>query len=131
MTTHATLREHAGTLLDGLGTTVDHIAATLRRQRAVGTPNDAMRCVVARYLNAVLCAEPAVKAVGVTHRDLHILVRSRLRRRVIVPLPAPMQEFVTAFDAVRFPELVAALAPLTPPASPSPPVQFPQAAAPR
>jgi hypothetical protein len=46
-------------------------------------------------------------------------------------LPAPVQEFVAAFDSVRFPELVSALAGLHAPGDPPPATQLPLAAATR
>jgi len=100
------VRVHIQELLDHLGTSPAEIARHLCDEGARGTPNASTDCVLARYLNAVLRGDPLIRSVAVTRTHVHIRLRPRGRRRVVLALHTPLAEFVLGFDAQRYPELV-------------------------
>src|SRR5579875_2824146 len=59
---------------------------------------------VARYLNAVVGAEPDINSVSVG-RSVVWMSRRGLRPAVRVSIPAPVRQFIMAFDAGVHPEL--------------------------
>ena len=115
MNSSLAVRAHIQDLLDDLGPSAADVACLLDDVGVRGTPNASTDCVLARYLNAVLRADPLVRSVAVTRTHVHVRLRPRSRRRLVLVLPAPLAEFVLGFDAQRYPQLVgAAPAALTP-----------------
>ena len=111
MSEYRQLKRQVGDLLVGLGTTADEVASTLDAAGVRGTPRSNRSCPIALYLSAVMCADPRVRSVTVGHCSMVIaLVAPDLRPagRLLVQLPKPVRHFVSAFDALRYPENVRA-----------------------
>jgi hypothetical protein len=106
LTKRSVLRLSTLGLLDGLGDTVSRIAESLRNQGVTGEPSSSRDCVVARYLDAVIGADPAVDRVIVLRERVEVRMRKRLQPRVFVRTPPPIENFIRAFDANAFPELL-------------------------
>jgi hypothetical protein len=72
---------------------------------ARGLRQDAERCVLASYLNAVLGADARVGTVAVGTAVTVIKPSRRWARKVTVRHPAGVEAFVRAFDAGTYPVL--------------------------
>jgi hypothetical protein len=103
---HPTLRPLVRALLTGLGASGSEVARYLAEREVAGTAGDRNHCAVARFLSAVVGAEPGVRSVQVFRR-LAVLNLERRWPWTFVVLPKPVRRFVAAFDAGCFPELVA------------------------
>jgi hypothetical protein len=113
------LRNQIAGLLDELGDDARQVAASLAAAGVQGTPRDAQDCAIARYVGAVVVADPRVRSVTVYNAGLAIRSIRRWRRPIDVPLPGPVRGFIVAFDAERFPALMRPNA--SPPLGPVPP----------
>lgn len=99
------LRQATKELVEELGGTPDEVSKSLSSYGVRGRPRDSARCAVARYLCTVINAEPTVTEVLVTERELR-LVRSGARAAVRVRLPKATVDFIRAFDAGVYPQLM-------------------------
>jgi hypothetical protein len=103
------LKQRTTGLLKGLGSTADEVAESLGRSGVEGVPKSNRSCAVARYVTAVMGGEPGVRSVAVGPCSLVVnLVRpedARPAGRLLVQLPKPVRQFVSAFDAGQFPDL--------------------------
>jgi len=93
-------------LLDDLGLQPGDIAESLARAGVVGRPRDSEACALASYLHAVLSGEGAIRRVQVGTSSLRITWESPWRRRLSLPHPAGVVDFVKAFDLGAFPQLL-------------------------
>lgn len=97
-------------LLVGLGDSPDDVAEALLASGVHGVPRDNRACAIALYLSALLGTEPWVRSVTVGQCSLMITLVSpsdaRPAGRLWVQLPRAVREFVAAFDARRYPEVV-------------------------
>ncbi len=119
MSEYRQLKRQVGDLLVGLGATADEVASSLEAAGVRGTPRSNRTCPIALYLSAVMGADPRVRSVTVGHCSMVIaLVAPDLRPagRLLLQLPKPVRRFVSAFDALKYPESVR---------RPSVPVQIP------
>lgn len=107
MIARRSIRRGTKRVLEALGDDLVTVASTLDAYGARGTPRSADDCVVARYLGAVLGADPAIVSVAVWQRGVRIRWASRRRRSMLVPLPRGVAQFIAEFDAGRFPQLIA------------------------
>ena len=124
MSEYRQLKRQVGNLLSGLGVTPDQVASSLEDAGVRGTPRSNRTCPIALYLSAVMGADPRVRSVTVGHCSIVIaLVTPDLRPagRLLVQLPKPVRHFVSAFDALKYPQVARRLrtAPLPVPAMPS------------
>jgi hypothetical protein len=92
-------------LTEALGSTPAAVAGSLADLRIRATPKSLTDCALARYLNPVVTSEPFVVKRSVTNRSIH-LARSRGHLPIVVQLPAPLANFIRAFDAGCYPELI-------------------------
>ena len=93
-----------------LGSDLCAIACSLEAHGVHGMRRNAEECALARYVRAVVESEPGISRVLVWQESIRVVWTSRLRRPVVLPLPSSLVEFVAAFDAGRFPRLVASSA---------------------
>lgn len=100
------LRERMSQLIGGLGQSERQVALSLRGYGARGVPRDGRGCVLARYLNAVVGADPEVRSLTVLVDCLSIGLARRCRPAVVVLLPEPLSRFVAGFDDYAYPELI-------------------------
>lgn len=98
------VRHSVRSLLDELGHTEAEVSQSLRDAGVSGTRGDPRECAIARYLGAVVGAEPGISGVSVG-RTVLWLSRRGMRPAVRVTLPVPVRRFVAAFDAGVHPEL--------------------------
>jgi hypothetical protein len=109
MSEYRQLKRQVGDLLVGLGTTADEVASSLDASGVRGTPRSNRTCPVALYLSAVMGADPRVRSVTVGHCSMVIALATpdlRPAGRLLVQLPKPVRRFVSAFDALKYPENV-------------------------
>jgi hypothetical protein len=109
MSEYRQLKRQVGDLLVGLGTTPDEVASSLGAAGVRGTPRSNRTCPIALYLSAVMGADPRVRSVTVGHCSMVIALATpdlRPAGRLVVQLPKPVRRFVSAFDALRYPENV-------------------------
>jgi hypothetical protein len=66
------------------------------------------------YVGAVVAADNRVKSITVEDTRLTIRPAKRWSRPIAVRLPRSVRDFITGFDAERFPRLLAPPAPLPP-----------------
>lgn len=102
----ATVRRQTEELLAALGDTPTRVAATLASAGVKGTPANSRECAVAVYLDAVVAADSRVRGVKVCKSEVLVERTGWWRRSVVVPLPTPVRQFIAAFDARTFPELL-------------------------
>jgi hypothetical protein len=95
------LEEH----VQGFGTTADGVADSLSALGVRGTPGDVTGCAIARYMQAVVGAEPSVSEVMVSEHKLRV-TRKWGRFPITVSLPRAVTSFVREFDAGGYPQLV-------------------------
>ncbi len=96
-------------MLDGLGASPDEVAATLMAADVHGVPTDNYSCAIAVYMNSLLAGEPCIRSVAVGHCSLVISLVHEDHRpagRLHVQLPKPVRQFVAAFDARQYPEVM-------------------------
>ncbi len=104
------LKRQTRTLLAELGTSPDEVFESLNAAGVHGVPRDNRSCAVARYLTALMGADPRIRAVNVGHCSLLIDTAAppefRPSGRLLVQLPKPVRQFVAAFDARRYPAII-------------------------
>jgi hypothetical protein len=98
------IRRAAETLLADLGATEATVFRSLQEAGVAGSRGDPRDCVIARYLNAVVGADPDVTNVSVG-RSVVWLSRRGLRPAVRVTIPTAVRQFILAFDAGVHPEI--------------------------
>ena len=109
MSEYRQLKRQVGDLLVGLGSTPDEVASSLEASGVRGTPRSNRNCPIALYLSAVMGADPRVRSVTVGHCSMVIALATpdlRPAGRLLVQLPKPVRRFVSAFDALKYPENV-------------------------
>lgn len=106
------IRRQAKALVGSLGDYSSEVAATLAASGVRGVPRNPFECAVSRYLHAVISAEEGIEEVGVgalspwaNRSELNLRLGSSPRRPIRVQLPGPVHEFLSEFDAGRFPGL--------------------------
>lgn len=93
-------------MLRSLGNDPTTIARRLRDLGVRGTPGSTTECAIARFLSAVVAADPGVRMLKV-YRDSITVVPSRWwRLDRVVELGEPLCRFVARFDEGGFPELI-------------------------
>lgn len=102
----AVLRQAINELLADLGGDPKTVASTLVAAGVRGVRTDVRNCALASYLNAIVLADPRVQGVVVKSKVAVIERTGWWRRPVTILLPLSVRQFVTAFDAYEFPELV-------------------------
>jgi hypothetical protein len=100
------IRKEGRQLLGALGDDAGQVAASLTAVGVRGKPASTEGCAIAVYLAAVVGADPGVSSIKVDRRHLRISLRSRRYPAVRLRLPTPVREFISAFDAKRYPSLV-------------------------
>jgi hypothetical protein len=104
------LKNQTRDLLVELGTSRTEVARTLRSLGVRAVPNDPQDCAVAVYLRAVMGADRRIRSFAVQSGDVKVLVDEpkwfRLPNVVRVLLPAPVRDFIAAFDGRVYPDLV-------------------------
>ena len=108
------IREQTRELLGGLGHDAEQVAISLAAQGVRGKPRSAQGCAIAVYVGAVIAADNRVRSITVEDTRLTIRPAKRWSRPVAVRLPRPVRDFITGFDAERYPRLLAVPAPLPP-----------------
>jgi hypothetical protein len=101
----AVLKHEVSVLLDQLGSTPEAVGESLRRAGVRGDPFLVSRCPVARYLHAVVGAEPNVGKIKVGLYKT-VINGPRWWRPMTIGLPLPVRLFVLGFDRGQFPELL-------------------------
>ena len=101
-----TIRSATVGLLGGLGRTSTDVASTLESAGVRGVPRSGTSCAVARYLNAVMAADPEVQGVMVSCEGVTVSVRQWWSPDIMVPVPAPVRQFIRQFDSGDFSGLV-------------------------
>jgi hypothetical protein len=109
------LRSETRQLLAALGQDADQVATSLAAGGVRGKRTSTRECAVAVYLSAIVGADERVSAIAVAGTRMRITLRSHWTPPVVVWLPPAVRQFVSAFDAGRFPSLVRG--PLSRPAS--------------
>jgi hypothetical protein len=104
----ATVRRQTEQLLGNLGGSPGQVAATLAGSAVRGVPANSRECAVAVYLGAVVGADTRVRGVKVCKSEVLVERTGWWRRSVVVPLPTSVRQFIAAFDARTYPELVRA-----------------------
>lgn len=99
------IRRQTAGLLAALGGTGTDVATSLAGYQVRGRPRDANGCAVAVYLQAVLGADPRIRAIKVSETSVRITLFRR-GRRVQVPSPPPVRAFIESFDHGLFPSLI-------------------------
>jgi hypothetical protein len=102
------LRAQTRQLLSALGDDADAVAASLAAEGVRGHAGSGRGCAIAVYLAAVVGADQRVRSVTVSSSRLGVKPASAWRPVVVVRLPRPVRQFISAFDAERFPELLVA-----------------------
>jgi hypothetical protein len=105
-TRRRTIRSATADLLGRLGTSTAEVAATLESAGVRGVPRSGTSCAVARYLHAVMAADPAVQSVVVSSEGVSISVRRWWLTDILVPVPGPVGQFIRQFDSGDFSTLV-------------------------
>lgn len=102
----ATVRRQTEQLLGNLGGSPGQVAATLMGSGVQGLPANSRECAVAVYLGAVVGADTRVRGVKVCKSEVLVERAGWWRRSVVVPLPTSVRQFIAAFDARTYPELL-------------------------
>lgn len=95
------VREH----VEGLGDRADAVADRLVAEGIRGVQQDKYDCPVARYLQAVVGADPSIWRLAVLYGRIRIS-QSPSSAPIYVRAPRALHAFVRAFDAGRYPDLV-------------------------
>jgi hypothetical protein len=101
------MRSATADLLSRLGATTADVAATLESAGVRGVPRSGTSCAVARYLHAVMAADPEVRSVVVSSEGVSISVRPWWLADIQVAVPEPVRQFIRQFDSGAFATLVA------------------------
>jgi hypothetical protein len=99
------LQSDVGGLLESLGTTPEEVAERLDSEEVTGMRKSGSQCAVAVYLRAVVGADPRVRALRVSDREVELTRWGLLALPVRVGLPPAVRAFVAGFDRGRFPDL--------------------------
>lgn len=99
------VRYETRVLLEGLGSTADDVASALAHSGVHGIPLDGSSCVLSRYVYAVIGGDRSVRSVLVGSDGVRITARGPMRR-ILVPLPPAVQQFVAEFDRGTYVELI-------------------------
>jgi hypothetical protein len=99
------LRGQVRDLFGSLGNDASGVARRLEEAGVRGTPRDSGDCAIAVYLSAVVCTDPAVRALKVTADRVIVTRASRWRPPITVSLPVPLRSFVASFDRDCYPQL--------------------------
>jgi hypothetical protein len=103
----AELRSQTAGLLNGLGSTTDQVVTTLEQSGVRGIPGNGTQCAVARYLHAVMGADPGVREVIVGNHAVNVRPTRRWWSTcVVVPLSPVICAFIQQFDRGTFATLV-------------------------
>jgi hypothetical protein len=103
----AELRSQTSELLTGLGTTTDEVVTNLEQSGVRGIPGNGTQCAVARYLHAVMGADPGVREVIVGNHAVNVRPTKRWWSTcVVVPLSPIICSFIQQFDRGAFGSLV-------------------------
>jgi len=102
-----TIRLATAELLDGLGPAPIDVASTLQSAGVRGIRRSGTSCAIARYLNAVMTSDPDVQGVMVSCEGVTVSVRQWWSPDILVPVPAPVRQFIRQFDSGDFSALVA------------------------
>ena len=100
------LRSETRQLLAALGQDADQVATSLAAGGVRGKRTSTRECAVAVYVSAIVGADERVSAIAVAGTRMRITLRSPWTPPVVVWLPPAVRQFVSAFDAGRFPSLV-------------------------
>src|SRR3974390_3526118 len=92
------IRREVSGLIHELGSTYNAIADSLATHGVRGVPGNHEQCALARYLQAVIGADPETVAVSVPGPGGPVAL-SRGRPSVRLRLPAEVRAFIQAFDA--------------------------------
>ena len=95
-------------LLQSLGDDADTVAATLAGEGVTGFRSQSRNCAIARYLGAVVGAEPVVGVITVSQTAVCISGRHWWTPKVRRTLPHAIRQFIIGFDTGRYPQLIAA-----------------------
>jgi hypothetical protein len=101
------IREEVTTLLGDLGGTAQEVAAGLATAGVRGIPRDRHQCAVARYLNAVVGADPQLGRVVVGSSRLWVRSRRWWSITAVLDPPIPVPQFNSGFDRESYTELTA------------------------
>jgi hypothetical protein len=99
------IRRAVNDLVEDLGASHNAIADSLARHGVRGVPGSHEQCALARYLRAVVSADPETVTVSVPGPTVHVQL-SKGRPSIRVRLSSEVRAFVQAFDAGLFPDLV-------------------------
>jgi hypothetical protein len=103
----AELRSQTADLLTGLGSTTEEVVTTLEQSGVRGIPGNGTQCAVARYLHAVMGADPGVREVIVGNHAVNVRPSRRWWSTcVVVPLSPIVCSFIQQFDRGSFGSLV-------------------------
>lgn len=102
----ATVRRQTDELLTALGDTPAQVAKSLADAGVRGVPSNSRGCAVAVYLGAVVAADDRVRGVKVCKSEVLIERTGWWRRSVVVTLPTAVRQFIAAFDARSYPQLL-------------------------
>jgi hypothetical protein len=100
------VRRDALRLLSQLGHDAGEVATSLELLGVRGRPKDSLECAMARYLSAVVVSDPCVRSLSVLLNTIQIQRSSGLRRTISISLPEAVRQFVAAFDARCYPNLI-------------------------
>jgi hypothetical protein len=99
------LRREVKSLMESLGPSPSEVASNLADAQVVGVPRHPTSCAMARYLSAVVGAEPSVVSVWVYGSSARLDCGGRFLA-VRVRLPEPVSTFIRAFDSGCYPRLI-------------------------
>lgn len=106
MSERATVRRQTDELLSALGDTPEQVASSLADAGVRGVPSNSRNCAVAVYLGAVVAADDRVRGVKVCKSEVLVERAGWWRRSVVVALPTAVRQFIAAFDARSYPQLL-------------------------
>jgi hypothetical protein len=92
--------------LSDLGANADDVAASLRDHGVQGQPQDKAQCAIARYLGAVVGTETRVRNISVGTSELSVSGPHWWSAKLVIEVPAAIQQFIRAFDRYQYPDLV-------------------------
>ncbi len=109
MTVRRQLKSQIADLLLGLGSGRAEVATKLQALGVRAVPKDPQGCAIACFLGVVVGGDSRVNSLSVQCSRVRVTTGGAtfpLRRAVSVPLPAPVRQFVMAFDAGVYPSLI-------------------------
>jgi hypothetical protein len=92
--------------LNDLGGNAEDVASSLRHEGVQGQPQDKAQCAIARYLGAVVGADRRVRNISVGTSELSVSGPHWWSARLVIDVPAAIQQFIRAFDRYQYPDLV-------------------------